>query len=142
MNHYSARRRQTDGRFDFTVTTDGFTIPVGYCGAYRPWTSEDQRRFPVPPEVLKRSWAHSHKHHTDGHATPEEAAACYREFLLDQRLRTGLKNDRPDTCKECGARTDLYAAVDGDRFFILCEPHNDREVVARHFSPPADIWTS
>lgn len=137
MNYYKARQRQTDGRWDYTVGNDGHVRPVGYCGKF-----SDKYPFHVSEEYLNEIRATAHKHHTDGHATAEEACECYRQYLLDHHLR--LKGDWKDTqhqCEACGAWTSLYAEIDM-RYYNLCEQHNNLEEVEKRFEAPGEIWSS
>lgn len=143
MRYYAAKQRQSDGRFDFTVTHGSYTYPAGYCAPYRPWTENGKLFIPVPAETLRKFEENSHKHHDTGHATAQEAAECYFLYLLDQRLRLGLEQEgRQEKCKECGAWTSLYAELDCFKFIVLCEAHNSREVVERHVRPSTEIWES
>jgi hypothetical protein len=144
MNYYAARQRQKDMRWDYTVRNDDRTSPVGYCAPYMEWTEEFFKKIGIgedhPQVVLGKNF--KHKHHTGGHATREEAQSCYREYLLDQRLR--LKRERTDTqkkCAVCGSWTTLYAEIDMETW-DLCEAHNSREEVEKFFEPPGEIWSS
>jgi hypothetical protein len=136
VNHYKARQREIDGRWDYTSgnSREG-THPVGYCHAYRPFTPErctwmtaqqcDKENTEQAPFVAK--------YHADGHATELEACECYREYLLDRRLRLYDPPSDPDTlhkCAVCGAMTAGMAEVDMEHWF-LCDAHRNRAEVEK-----------
>lgn len=92
-----------DGGFDYTCTNGAGTFPIGFCmslGA-RPFYSLPYSDISDVVKGLYRDeahWeaektkyaAHLHRYHDHGHATAEEASACYRlfEVLLHSRRRT------------------------------------------------------
>lgn len=134
MNVYRVLPR-LDGRYDFTMTTDDHTSPVGYCRAWREW-GDDLKK--LSPAAWERYVANREKYHGHGHATPQEAADCYRQYLLDSHLR--LMRENPDVqnkCLVCGAWTSHYAALEGHRYH-LCPEHNTREQVEARLTITAD----
>lgn len=142
MNVRQIRQRK-DGRYEFTIQIGHGMMPVGYCAPFREWWND--KRIPANPDTVEREKATAHKHHTDGHATPQEAAECYKTYLLDHRLN--LMEINPDTmhmCQICGEWTQHYATVDTYTRFRLCEKHNTREFVEKLFdvSPDSQIWES
>lgn len=133
MNHFKARQRK-DGRWDYTCRNDNYIFPVGYCDEYRPLDD----RFPADPVYD----ANKDKHHTSGHATPEEARECYNRYLLDQQLRLNLEStDTQRRCQVCQEWTSLFADLDC-HIYELCEKHNNREEVEKLFKGVGEIWSS
>jgi hypothetical protein len=144
MNYYAAKQRQSDKKWDYTCRNDDFTQPVGYCGAYIDWTPELLSRLGLPAEhpSFEKQRQFRDKHHSCGHETQQEAEACYREYLLDQRLK--LMCEHPDAqirCKVCNKWTTFYAEIDMN-MWDLCEEHNNREEVEKLFEAPGEIWKS
>lgn len=142
MRHYKARQRK-DGRWDYTVNLGNYITPIGYCTPYREWTQEDLARFGFSgdePDIVRgRDFAD--RHHDCGHATPEEANECYRQYQLDQELslmRTFENTKRK--CLKCGDWTQHFAEINMS-CFDLCEKHNTRESVAELFSVD-ESWAS
>ena len=131
MNYYAARQRK-DGRWDYTCKSDGYISPIGYCSPYREpkvdewfWT----------PESIKGYQAQKEFHHSDGHATAEEACKCYKKYLLDTTLRVDCENeDVQYKCEICKAWTTHYAIVDGSDTYHLCDEHRTKEIVESLFS--------
>ena len=77
---------------------------------------------------------HRDKYHADGHATAVEACACYRGYMLDQRLDLGGRmDDQQLRCRECETFTDGVATIGGYESIPLCDAHRNREVVERHY---------
>lgn len=142
MNTYRVSERK-DGRFDFTCENDGRIWPVGYCAPYREWWTGDN---PVPASQhrIDEYKATAHKHHAHGHATPQEAAACYREWQLDHKLNLGQESiSEQRKCVVCGEWTNLSASVE-TQIWWLCEKHHNREEIEKLFTMDADtvIWSS
>ena len=133
--YFQARARKSDGRFDYTVCT-GSTEPyaLGYCRGWREDSLEDlTTRFGdvLAQGIVREQGAlrpFKDRFHVDGHATGEEAEACYREFQLDTMLAF---RDDPSTqkqCTACGAWTTGYGELRGDlmRRAPLCVAHQTR----------------
>ena len=121
MNYYQANQRRSDSRWDYTRNQ----YPTGYCCEYR---EINPKVIPISEAEQKRYHDTAHKHHTDGHATEEEACECYRGYLLDHRLSLGRTQSSQDKCKICSEWTQNFAEV-GNRLFVLCSEHNNRESV-------------
>lgn len=132
---FQPRERKNDGRFDYTVCT-GSTEPhpIGYCRGWREETRESlTERFGANlAEAIAQEQEElrpfKDKFHTDGHATSEEAEACYREFQLDTLLTF---RDEPNTqkkCAACGDWTTGYGELRGDLVHRapLCVAHQTR----------------
>ena len=132
MNHLGPMQRKSDGRFDYTYNGRAY----GYCCEYDP--------IPEDGKIMPAQVAHDHnvkmepfkdKFHANGHATSEEACACYRQYLLDMRLT--LKPQEPENatqqhrCQVCKKFTACYAMVGSYRMFTLCPEHQTREEVEK-----------
>jgi hypothetical protein len=143
MNYYKARERK-DGRWDYTCMNDGMIWPVGYCAKY---VDPMDYNFPgcevfQTEHHLEKARVVKDKHHEDGHATADEACACYGKYLLDNKLRLGLKyGDMQRKCEVCGEWTELNACVD-NQYMTLCEKHNNREEVEKLFRGVGERWES
>jgi hypothetical protein len=120
MNHYCARQRESDKRWEYTCKNDYRVRPVGYCNGH----------FGQGP-----------KFHTDGHSSPEEACDCYREYLLDMELRLNLECDGLNKCVVCGTPTIKRARVEFSSW-PLCDGHRTREQVEKMFKSVGCIITS
>lgn len=99
MNYYRAAQRHSDKRWDFVKSRDKDTWPVGYCRA-KPDTSKPVGGEPWPESEVASIEKNAAKYHTDGHATQEEAEACYTEYLIDGMR---ISRDDPRPCKGCGS---------------------------------------
>lgn len=142
MNHLVARQRKSDGRWDYTYNG----VAWGYCREYDPipenvgWMSaEEVRKHNEKTAVFKD------KHHDCGHATREEAEACYKQYMLDQHLR--LQPTEPENanqqfrCKVCKKFTACHAFVGAYQIFDLCPEHQTREEVEKLFAV-GESWES
>ena len=115
MNYYMARQLKVanlDGGWHYTCMNDGQIWPVGYCAEHAP------------------------------HATAAAAEECYRNYLLDKKLR--LNCEHPDTqkkCQVCGTWTLARAVIDCD-IFELCPAHMTRDEVAKLFPAPGTSASS
>lgn len=139
MNYYAARQREKDKRWDYTVMNDHVVHPVGYCRPYRDLEGDPIVGLTVTPEYLIKVRAFANKHHSEGHATPEEAQACYREYLLDQHLELHRKHlDAQFKCLVCGTYTEEYAEIDHVTY-VLCGVHNNRAEVEKLFTVTESI---
>jgi hypothetical protein len=150
MNYKDARQRKTDLRWDYTNHNNRTgTGPIGYCGGWAEFSEETIQMFypggRESPHFQKEDEARRRfkdKYHSDGHATKEEAYACYKEYCLDHELVLDLRmsgEQRP--CKVCGAWTQGLARVGAMRYFTLCDEHRTREEVAKLFEV-GESWGS
>ena len=143
MNYYQACQRE-DGRWDYTRTNDGVTRPYGYCAGWVEYTKEDAMRL-GEPELLRENdltLPFKDKYHTDGHTTETEAVLCYRQYLLDQRLRLNkVLTTTQYQCRVCGAWTNLYAELDHTYHWPLCGQHNNLAVVENLY-PNGTSWAA
>lgn len=103
MRNYAARQNKKDGKWFFTYTDSemtGMVYNAGYC-------QED-----------------------DGHKTKEEAEACYRKFLLDERTVFVQVIDPqrhfPCEAKGCNENTQGGAFIDSQFTIPLCKVHRTR----------------
>ncbi len=104
---YGARQRLS-GRYDYAVWSDEESWPPqpeGYCAG--PW-DEILRRHeegltmmgiidPAMREAWRKPQGDQFRFHSDGHATPEEAEACYRRYSFDCRREF----DTPEQQEPC-----------------------------------------
>lgn len=150
MNYYAARQRLSDQRFDFTCMNDGKTWPVGYCKVWRPLTAEDLSYVGSPEQIERMVKEHQAKfeplkanYHADGHATAEEAQACYRKYLLDTQLRFSDKPNEEEQrrCAICSAWTQHIGWVDM-KSWPLCVEHQTRESVEKLYPAVSQIVSS
>jgi hypothetical protein len=141
---YQVLQRQGNGRFDMTVSSDeeGWAHAIGYCTGWRgdPDEAECERLTKMFgegfAERLQAEWKErlpfKDKFHTDGHATREEAAACYRQYELDCEIRFWDSKSEQKKCQVCEVWTTHRAELGESlsRHFILCPEHATREQVA------------
>lgn len=145
---YQVLQRQSDKRWDMTVSSDeeGWAHPIGYCTGWRgdPDDAEKERLTKTFGEGfvegLQREWdqkrSHKDKFHRDGHATAEEAEACWRAYRFDTELRFHESTSTQKVCQVCGVWTPKYAEL-GHEFperFDLCDAHLTRECVEQVFN--------
>lgn len=140
--YYQALQRQSDKRWDMTVSSDdeGWAHAIGYCAGWKgdPDEAEKERLNNMFGEGFSDRLAAEiepkrqfiDKFHKDGHATSEEAHACYRQYELDCELRFYESKSEQRKCQVCEAWTTHRAEL-GDfyREFVLCESHATRENV-------------
>jgi hypothetical protein len=143
MNYYKARERKSDGRFNFTCMNDDRVWAVGYCHAFRDFTDEEREQWHISDSKVETHRSFASKYHTDGHATPEEAVECFKQYTLDHELQLGLRSETQMLkCAVCGSWTQLGAMVGHSRFWPLCASHNFREEVERLYKAPSEIASS
>ena len=132
------------GGYHFACAWRDEIRPVGYCGAWHDW---DETTRTMSPAAYQRHVEDKPLHHAEGHATPEEAAACYRRYLLDHRLQLNHKESGAQRkCQVCGEWTQLFVMVDGHWTWHLCETHHNRETVETllesELTADTEIWSS
>jgi hypothetical protein len=120
MQHYSARQREKDLRWDYTVGSS----PVGYCLAYQ---DTDEMGVPMNPNRAEVMRQFKDKHHTHGHETAEEACECYKQYLLDQRTRHSDMSNQMLRCEICGEFTQHVVYIGAYEIHKLCVTHATRE---------------
>lgn len=127
--------QRLDGKWDWTVEWQDHIAPTGYCRPWRDWNETLQQ---LSPAAYAQYVAEREKYHDHGHDTPEEAAACYRSYLLDHNLTLGeVSLNTQHRCSVCGEWTNLAARVDM-QVWSLCPEHNTREQVEQLFTLTAD----
>jgi hypothetical protein len=142
VNYYEPLQRKTDQRWDFTKNV----YPTGYCAGWREWKPleiyDDAHNAHWKQEWETKILPHKDRYHSDGHATAEEAAECYKQYLLDRRLSLNRKSSNSmHKCKICGEFTQLFAELDL-QLWHLCEAHNNRESIEKLFEAPGKIISS
>jgi hypothetical protein len=145
MNYYQARQRKVDNRWDYSCRNDDRIWPVGYCAKYR--DPEEMASDLVPilmwrKDEIERIRATKDKYHTDGHATAEEACECYRQYLLDHKLRLdGESKDTWHKCLVCETLTNHFAEIEM-QVYVLCDKYRTREEVEKLFGPVGESISS
>lgn len=137
MNYYQARQREGDKRWDYTCMNDGRIWPIGYCVEYKEFSKDNLAFSHYTDEQLEKLNADQgqfrEKYHVNGHETAEEAEDCYKEYLLDHRLKFYKDESEEERhekkCQICGILTTGRAEVDHSRHFDLCPEHQSREKV-------------
>ena len=136
MNYYKPRQREFDFRWDYTSMNDGHVTPVGYC---RPWRDWDEATKKLSPTEYERYVADKEKYHDHGHATAQEAANCYRNYILDHGLTLNHKDSNAQhKCEICGEWTQGFAILNNTNLYMLCDLHNNRESVETLYTLSAD----
>jgi hypothetical protein len=135
---YQVLQRGSDKRWDMTVSSDeeGWVHPVGYCAGWFDWDDEKYiQRHGVDfveraKEEQNRLLPFKGSYHRDGHATSEEAEACWKRFELDVELKFVDSSSEQKKCQICDVWTTRYAEVGQfHRRFVLCPEHATRDQV-------------
>lgn len=128
MRHYSARQRVADGKFIYCCGD----LATGYCDDYEFTLKAYQQYDPagVPNLEANKDKFHGPDH---GHATKEEACDCYRQYLLDFRMRLGKDENQMHRCAECKEFTQNVLQIGAYSILILCDAHNNEETIKKHF---------
>lgn len=142
MNYYEVREIESKdgvgtGKFHYTKKNDGRIWPVGYCAGWRENTEEDFKRYPGLKEEIEKKKEFKINYHKEGHASIEEARECYKEYLLDNKVRFREHKDGIEgnyiKCRECEKITNGYAEIDFS-IIPLCNEHQKRDIISKHFS--------
>lgn len=136
---YQALQRKTDGRWDYTVSSDdeGWCHALGYCGGWRYDDISEERVLyawgtrEAFDEHVEKMRPFKDKFHTTGHETPAEAVDCYATWELDHELRFFVDPATQKVCQagDCGKWTCGRAQLGNRRFFVLCEEHQTKDIV-------------
>jgi hypothetical protein len=117
------------------VDADGLTYPVGYCVGPIDLDDPDLINSLGGSDSIAYGIYRSKvtpfldEYHLNGHDTKEEACACYKRYLLDNRLVIDSKLTGKDSCVVCGARTEYAALLEG-MHYVLCNVHRNRDEVS------------
>lgn len=147
MNYYEARKRESDGRWDYTSANKRTgTHPVGYCRAFPTFNDEQINMVfhgsrDAHDAYIAKLEPFRDKYHTDGHETEAEARACYRNYLLDQKLTFYEMKDTQKRCEVCGEWTTWHADVDMWTMPV-CELHKNRDSVEVIYPPVHKSFSS
>jgi hypothetical protein len=139
---YQVLQRESDKRWDMTVSSDeeGWAHAIGYCAGWKgdPDQGETDRMTSLFGEgfvdrlkaELEPKRQFQANYHRDGHATREEAEACYERYELDCELRFWESKSEQKKCQICEAWTTNRAELGAfHREFILCSEHATRDNV-------------
>ena len=142
MNYYKARQRKIDTRWDFTCCNDDNIYPVGYCHPYED-LSQTQIWNMMSEEDRRNHVLFKDKYHSKGHDTAEEANQCYKQYLLDQRLRFYTDPNSMKHCEICKVwtLTRAWIKLGVGREYVLCPEHASAEYVKSLFEV-AEFWSS
>lgn len=141
MNYLAAREIVSDdgptGKYHYTSMRDDIVRPIGYCAGWQPWMDGPVEGLHVPEKILEQERLKlapfKGKFHSHGHENPEEACGCYREFILDTKVRFDhTLSDEQRKCRVCGEWTQSLASIDSFVFIPLCKAHLNRDSVAKY----------
>lgn len=131
---HSARQRQSDKRWDFTVSSDeeGWAHATGYCSGFQhpdevDKKGEEQGWGKMRQEEREKTLLHEAKFHKDGHATSQEASDCHDEYELDFELRFSENPDEMLKCASCGDFTTGRTTLGTFGRYTLCTSHQTRD---------------
>ncbi len=156
MNHYSAKQRESDKRWDYTCGNRRTgTYPVGYCAGWKdPSDFGDLSKDPIVLAHVVREVEEmkllQDSFHKNGHATAEEARSCYRRYLLATQSRIWHPDkltSKPDTLHRCelpGCEefTAGFAEVGQSYRWFLCGTHCTAESVEKLMPEIGESWSS
>lgn len=127
MNYYEPKQRQSDGRWDYTRNN----LPTGYCREFKPFDKEFVEKYHISELDAEKHNGFSHKYHSDGHNSSDEACDCYKEYQLDHQLQLDHEDkNQQRKCQVCGEWTTKFALLDCS-IFQLCDEHRNREEIAK-----------
>ncbi|MDI6872605.1 MAG: hypothetical protein QME79_14880 [Bacillota bacterium] len=113
---------------------DGKVSPVGYCSPWELCPDCGGVRLLPNREPCQRcgdTGLVRRENPCPGHATPEEARAHYKEYLLDYARYDGTIARAKYPCEVCGEYTDRFAQTYHGGLHILCDAHRNREGLAQ-----------
>jgi len=115
MNYRQPKQRKDDGKWQFCCANGTGSWPEGYCAT----------------NVCR-------------HDTAEEAAACYRRWLVEQKSEEAFGQlDVQRKCVLCGDWTSRTIMVRGKIYSGYCEKHTLREAAehaVRDFYSETSSW--
>lgn len=141
MNHLKASQRTTDRRWDYTNTNDRRTHPIGYCAGWREYNEAERKRFCMNDKWYDEYTSNKDKYHEEGHATEEEAKACYKAYQLDTSLRVSKDSSSQQKCQVCQTWTQTRAVVGGYSYFVVCDEHANRTEIEKLYTV-SESWES
>lgn len=134
MNYYEARRRESDGKWDWTRMNDGRVWPVGFCAPKI--SCECVLRPPhVPADPCEHGcegdgWVPS-PDYCGSHDTAAEARTCFRRYLLAEISEVDFGDWTG--CVVCDAPTKkgLTTRPPLGESHALCDEHRTHEQVEK-----------
>lgn len=152
MRYYKAREIQENGngtgRWHYTCAHGDRVYPVGHCSRFIDCPSCKGQMH------VNGEWCNGcngigvidNPSPCPGHATPEEACEANRQYELDRArfCKDEGKEDAQHKCVECGEKTQGTALVGGDcgRPITLCNEHQNRDTLAKHYKGETESWRS
>lgn len=119
------------GLWHYVCVSGDHTYPIGYCSPWEPCPTCEQL-FPDHdcPTCLGRGLV-KRDNPCPGHATPEEAQAHYKSYVLDHVTYQEKSSTHWRACEICDEPTRGAASGGGDFYYwILCPKHLNRASVA------------
>lgn len=114
MNYRQPKQRKDDGKWQFTCTNGAASWPEGYCA------TNDCR-----------------------HETDDEAAACYRKWLVEQTSSESIDDFVQRRCAICKEWTQRMLKLRGHPHGHYCAKHTLREAAehaVRDFYSETSSW--
>lgn len=144
---YQPLQRQSDKRWDMTVSSDEerWTHAEGFCAGtfekqWPDWPegeTPERLRFWMSREYYlarrEEHRPHAAHYHDDGHATAEEASACYERFGRLVERRDVVDENEQRKCQVCSAWTTHRVLIGHSihQELVLCPAHqSDADVEA------------
>ena len=135
MNYYKPLQRESDKRWDYTVSNKRTgTYGIGYCRSWKEFQPGSYMTKEMCEQENKKFELFVSKFHMNGHASYDEACACYKEYLLDHTMDARVLPSQQHKCLVCGEWTQQIVEVGGCHLFNLCEAHSSREEVSKLFN--------
>lgn len=137
---HSPRQRQSDMRWDFTVSSDeeGWAHATGYCVGWKDPDDSNKElsekfgdHYLIRPDEAEKMRQFQAKFHSDGHATAQEASDCHDQYELDFELRFSENPDEMLKCASCGDFTTGRCTVGTFGRYVLCSSHQTPDEVKR-----------
>jgi len=106
----------------------------------KPRQLEKSKKWHFTSRNGDKVWAVGYCSDHEGHDTRDEAVECYGRYLLDHMKAWDAAS--AERCVECGEWTPHIVEVSMAECYHICETHDVRAVVEKHFKPPQEIWSS
>lgn len=149
---FQPRQRKSDKRWDYTVSSDEerWCHAIGWCAGWTETPLEELQekhgealgRMIFQERENRRPF--KDRYHDTGHATAEEAQACYRDYLLTEELELlspPAKVMTKHKCELCDEFTAGAACIRGGhwrRYF--CDAHRTLEQVRAFARNDKAVW--